>query len=103
MTSREDRRPRRHDAVRLALSCVGSAPVALVASGIYAYILQWRQGLVITGLRDQVSWGLYISNFVFWVGVSKGGTMISAIFRLTGAEWRRPYHTDGGGDHSARA
>ena len=62
----------------------------LVAWGIYAYILQWQQGLVITGLRDQVSWGLYISNFVFWVGVSKGGTMISAIFRLTGAEWRRP-------------
>ena len=62
----------------------------LVAWGVYAYILQWQQGLVITGLRDQVSWGLYISNFVFWVGVSKGGTMISAIFRLTGAEWRRP-------------
>lgn len=63
---------------------------ALVAAGIYAYILQCRRGLIITGLRDQVSWGLYISNFVFWVGVSKGGTMISAIFRLTGAEWRRP-------------
>lgn len=62
----------------------------LVAWGVYAYILQWQQGLVITGLRDQVSWGLYISNFVFWVGVSKGGTMISAIFRLTGSEWRRP-------------
>ena len=62
----------------------------LVAWGIYAYILQWQRGLAITGLRDQVSWGLYISNFVFWVGVSKGGTMISAIFRLTGAEWRRP-------------
>lgn len=63
---------------------------ALLAWGIYAYIIQWRQGLTVTGLRDQVSWGLYISNFVFWVGVSKGGTMISAIFRLTGAEWRRP-------------
>ncbi len=63
---------------------------ALVAWGAYAYIVQVQQGLIVTGLRDQVSWGLYISNFVFWVGVSKGGTMISAIFRLTGAEWRRP-------------
>ena len=62
----------------------------LVAWGLYAYLRQWHEGLAITGLRDQVSWGLYISNFVFWVGVSKGGTMISAIFRLTGAEWRRP-------------
>ena len=63
---------------------------AFIAGGIYASILQWQHGLVITGLRDQVSWGLYISNFVFWVGVSKGGTMISAIFRLMHAEWRRP-------------
>jgi Ni/Fe-hydrogenase subunit HybB-like protein len=35
-------------------------------------------------------WGLYISNFVFWSGVSMAGTFVSAILRITGAEWRRP-------------
>lgn len=58
--------------------------------GLYAFVLQLRQGLIVTGLRDQVAWGLYISNFVFWVGVSKGGTMISAILRVTDSQWRRP-------------
>lgn len=58
--------------------------------GLIAYAIQVRKGLIVTGLRDQVSWGIYISSFVFWVGVSKGGTMISAILRVTNAEWRTP-------------
>jgi molybdopterin-containing oxidoreductase family membrane subunit len=58
--------------------------------GLVAYAIQVRKGLIVTGLRDQVSWGIYISSFVFWVGVSKGGTMISAILRVTNAEWRTP-------------
>src|SRR5215472_7753699 len=63
---------------------------ALVALGAVAYAIQLKKGLIVTGLRDQVSWGIYISTFVFWVGVSKGGTMISAILRVTNAEWRTP-------------
>ena len=61
-----------------------------VGLGIIAYAIQLKKGLIVTGLRDQVSWGIYISTFVFWVGVSKGGTMISAILRVTNAEWRTP-------------
>lgn len=63
---------------------------AAVALGTVAYAIQLKEGLIVTGLRDQVSWGIYISTFVFWVGVSKGGTMISAILRVTNAEWRTP-------------
>src|SRR5215472_5644923 len=63
---------------------------AAVALGFVAYVIQLRKGLIVTGLRDQVSWGIYISTFVFWVGVSKGGTMISAILRVTNAGWRSP-------------
>jgi Ni/Fe-hydrogenase subunit HybB-like protein len=37
-----------------------------------------------------VSWGLYMGNFVFFIGISHAGTLISAILRVTGAEWRRP-------------
>ncbi len=48
--------------------------VALVASGGAAYIHQLRSGLVVTGMRDTVIWGLYISNFVFFSGVSMAGT-----------------------------
>jgi molybdopterin-containing oxidoreductase family membrane subunit len=63
---------------------------AAVALGAIAYAIQLKTGLIVTGLRDQVSWGIYISTFVFWVGVSKGGTMISAILRVTNAGWRTP-------------
>jgi molybdopterin-containing oxidoreductase family membrane subunit len=35
-------------------------------------------------------WGFFISNFVFWVGISHAGVMISSILRLSQAEWRRP-------------
>ena len=35
-------------------------------------------------------WGLYITTFVFWIGISHAGTLISAILRVVQAEWRRP-------------
>ncbi len=63
---------------------------AIVGLGAYAYSVQLQIGLGVTGMRDRVTWGLYISNFVFFIGVSHAGTLISAILRVTGAEWRRP-------------
>ena len=54
------------------------------------YISQLRHGLGITGMNRPVYWGFYIINFVFFIGVSHAGTLISAILRLCEAEWRRP-------------
>ena len=62
----------------------------VVAWAGVAYGYQLRYGLGVTGMRDRVPWGLYIVNFVFFIGISHAGTLISAILRLTGAEWRRP-------------
>ena len=64
--------------------------VAVIGWGAIAYTVQLRHGLGVTGLRDHVMWGLYITNFVFFIGISHAGTLISAILRVTGAEWRRP-------------
>jgi Ni/Fe-hydrogenase subunit HybB-like protein len=41
-------------------------------------------------MGDYVSWGIYISNFVFFVAVSLVGSLITAIFRLSGVPWRTP-------------
>jgi molybdopterin-containing oxidoreductase family membrane subunit len=41
-------------------------------------------------MRDRISWGLYITTFVFFIGVSHAGTLISAILRVTQASWRTP-------------
>ncbi len=67
------------------------APLAaVVALGAYAYYVQFTTGLGVTGMNNYVSWGLYISDFVFFIGVSHAGTLISAILRVSGAEWRKP-------------
>lgn len=64
--------------------------LAVIGVGVYAYATQLRVGLGVTGLNNRISWGIYITNFVFFIGVSHAGTLISAILRVTGAEWRRP-------------
>lgn len=40
------------------------------------YTDQWNQGLVITGLSDQVSWGFYIANFAFFVGIAAASVLL---------------------------
>ena len=57
---------------------------------MYMYSGQLRHGLGVTGLNSRISWGFYIVNFVFFIGISHAGTLISAILRLSKAEWRRP-------------
>ncbi|MDH3476386.1 MAG: polysulfide reductase NrfD, partial [Rhodospirillales bacterium] len=57
--------------------------------GMIAWFTQLAKGLQVTGLNVPVYWGLYITNFVFFIGISHAGTLISAILRLSQAEWRR--------------
>ena len=58
--------------------------------GAAAYSVQFFEGLGVTGLHQPVGWGFYVTNFVFFIGISHAGTLISAILRLSKAEWRRP-------------
>ncbi len=62
---------------------------AIILWGVYAYSYQYRHGLGVTGLARPIFWGVYITNFVFFIGISHAGTLISAILRLAKAEWRR--------------
>ncbi len=58
--------------------------------GLYAWAYQIRWGFGVAGINRPVYWGMYISTFVFWVGISHAGTMISAVLRIFKADWRRP-------------
>jgi Ni/Fe-hydrogenase subunit HybB-like protein len=64
--------------------------LGVAAWGLYAYYVQLVYGLGVTGMNRPVTWGFYIVNFVFFIGISHAGTLISAILRLSKAEWRRP-------------
>lgn len=54
---------------------VGSL-LALILVGLSAYLAQLDQGLITTAMRDQVSWGFYISNFTFLVGVAAAAVLL---------------------------
>jgi Ni/Fe-hydrogenase subunit HybB-like protein len=62
----------------------------LVLAGVAAFGYQLYNGIGVWGLDSPVFWGLAITNFVFWIGISHAGTLISAILRLCNATWRRP-------------
>jgi Ni/Fe-hydrogenase subunit HybB-like protein len=63
---------------------------SIVLTGLATWLYQMYWGFGMTGIRNPIFWGFYITNFVFWIGISHAGTLISAILRLVNAGWRRP-------------
>ena len=49
---------------------------AVIAFGAWNYSQQLMNGLVVTGMSDQVSWGFYISNFAFLVGIAAAAVLL---------------------------
>ena len=62
----------------------------IIVIGGYAYYRQLKLGLIVTAMRDYTSWGIYISNFVFFVAISLVGSLISCVLKLNKNEWSRP-------------
>lgn len=58
--------------------------------GVWGFVIQFQRGLGVTGMRDYVSWGMYIANFVFFVAVSLIGFLISSTLHLLKFEWSKP-------------
>ncbi len=64
--------------------------LVIIIIGIIAYIDQLIKGQVVTNMRDYALWGIYISNFVFFVATSFVGSVTVAVLRLTNNNWRTP-------------
>ena len=64
--------------------------IVIIVAGIIAYIDQLIKGQEVTNMRDYALWGIYISNFVFFVATSFVGSVTVAILRLTNNNWRTP-------------
>ena len=62
----------------------------LAVWGLFCWGYQITHGLGVVGKTRPTMWAFYILNFVFWIGISHAGTLISAILRLTHAGWRKP-------------
>jgi molybdopterin-containing oxidoreductase family membrane subunit len=62
--------------------------LVVIGWALYAYTRQLESGLVVAGIRDRISWGIYIISFVFFIGISHAGTLLSAILRVVKARWQ---------------
>jgi molybdopterin-containing oxidoreductase family membrane subunit len=62
--------------------------LTVLAVGVFALLYQIRYGLGVAGYQPPVMWGVYITTFVFWVGIAHSGTLISAILYLFRSAWR---------------
>ena len=67
-----------------------SVLTVFIIGGFYALIVQIVEGHIVTGMRDNVVWGIYIANFIFFIGISYAGALISGILHLLRVEWRTP-------------
>ena len=62
----------------------------VVGIGVFAWTVQLREGMGVSGFNDRAFWAIDIANVITFIGVSYGGAVVSAILRLTGATWRAP-------------
>src|SRR5512142_1298019 len=66
------------------------ALLAVIGFGGYMYLRQLIYGLGETGMGRPVYWGIYMVNFIFLIGISMAGTLISAVLQLLKVGWRSP-------------
>lgn len=67
-----------------------TASLVLIGGLLWAY--QIRNGLGVAGYTHPVNWAIYITNFVFWVGIAHSGTLISAVLYLFRARYRTSFN-----------
>ena len=61
-----------------------------ILAGLYALYLQIAKGHGVTGMRDNVVWGLFIVNFIFFIGLSYAGAIIAGVLHLLKVPWGKP-------------
>lgn len=62
--------------------------VLVILVGIYAFFVQLFNGHIVTGMRDNVVWGVYIINFIFFVCLSYSGAFIGGVLHFFKTPWK---------------
>jgi molybdopterin-containing oxidoreductase family membrane subunit len=60
----------------------------VILAGLVAFVVQVVYGHEVTGMRDNVVWGIYIINFIFFVTISYSGAFISGILHFFDTPWK---------------
>jgi Ni/Fe-hydrogenase subunit HybB-like protein len=64
----------------------------MTSVGIACEAYQYSVGLGVGNFDNPHVWSLYIATFIFWIGISHSGTLLSAILYIIQAEWRKPVY-----------
>ena len=70
--------------VTLGISA-GTALLFFMAPWMYQIMV----GVGAAGMNRNAMWGTYLSNFIFWIGLSHSGTLLSAVLHITQSDWRK--------------
>jgi molybdopterin-containing oxidoreductase family membrane subunit len=55
----------------------------------FPWMLQLKYGLGLAGNNRSANWSTFLSNFIFWIGLSHSGTLLSAVLHITQSSWRK--------------
>lgn len=66
--------------------------IAMIACAVVAEVYQYRTGMGVGDLNWPHMWSIYIGTFIFWIGMSHSGTLLSAILHIIHADWRKPIY-----------
>ncbi len=53
------------------------------------WMYQLNVGIGAAGMNRNAVWGTYLANFIFWIGLSHSGTLLSAVLHITQSSWRK--------------
>jgi molybdopterin-containing oxidoreductase family membrane subunit len=66
--------------------------IAMVGVAVGCEIYQYNTGMGVSNKNNTHVWGLYITTFIFWIGVGHSGTLLSAMLYLMNVDWRKPVY-----------
>lgn len=67
---------------------LGSMIAVVLVCFVGPWMYQLHVGVGAAGMNRNAVWGSYLSNFIFWIGLSHSGTLLSAILHITHSSWR---------------
>ena len=68
---------------------LGIAVTVALACFFFPWFYQLNYGIGASGMNHPTVWGTYFASFIFWIGLSHSGTLLSCVLHITNSEWRK--------------
>ena len=68
---------------------LATAIFVMLACFFFPWFYQLYYGIGAAGMNHPTVWGTYLASFVFWIGLSHSGTLLSCVLHITNSEWRK--------------